>query len=150
MIGANVFIPQPQLVNLYGCSIGDGSKIGAFVEIQRGASVGRNCKVSSHTFICEGVTIEDECFIGHHVVFINDPYPKAANPDGSLQTDADWTVVPTRVERRARSRSMSPRRTRWSSYISTRMSNAAPRRGWAYRCLLSVRRARDTEAIVLP
>jgi acetyltransferase-like isoleucine patch superfamily enzyme len=88
-------------VNLYGCEIGDGSRIGTFVEIQKNAKVGKRCKVSSHTFICEGVTIEDECFIGHHVVFINDRYPAAANPDGSPQSEADWTVVPTHVERRA-------------------------------------------------
>ena len=87
-------------VNLYGCEIGDGSQIGTFVEIQKNAKIGKRCKVSTHTFICEGVTIEDECFIGHHVVFINDRYPSAANPDGSLQTDADWTVIPTRVARR--------------------------------------------------
>jgi acetyltransferase-like isoleucine patch superfamily enzyme len=88
-------------VNLYGCTIGDESKIGTFVEIQKNARVGARCKVSSHTFICEGVTIEDECFVGHHVVFINDRYPQAANPDGSLQRDADWQVVPTHVGRRA-------------------------------------------------
>lgn len=88
-------------VNLYGCKVGDGTQIGAFVEIQKNATVGQHCKVSSHTFICEGVTIEDECFIGHHVIFINDRYPKAANPDGSLQSGEDWTVVPTRVGRRA-------------------------------------------------
>ncbi|MCX7826797.1 MAG: N-acetyltransferase [Verrucomicrobiae bacterium] len=88
-------------VNLYGCKIGDGSRIGTFVEIQRGAVVGRRCKISSHTFICEGVTIEDECFIGHHVVFINDRYPAAVNADGALQTAADWKCIPTRVCRRA-------------------------------------------------
>ena len=88
-------------VNLYGCEIGDESTIGTFVEIQRNARVGSRCKVSSHTFICEGVTIEDECFIGHHVVFTNDRYPRAVNPDGSLQTAADWQVVPTHVGRRA-------------------------------------------------
>ena len=88
-------------VNLYGCEIGDESKIGPFVEIQRGARVGARCKVSSHAFVCEGVTIEDECFIGHHVVFTNDRYPRAVNPDGSLQTAADWRVVPTHVGRRA-------------------------------------------------
>lgn len=87
--------------NLYGCEIGDGSKIGAFVEIQKGAKVGKRCKISSHTFICEGVTIEDECFIGHAVVFTNDRYPAAVNPDGSLQTDADWKLVETRVCKRA-------------------------------------------------
>ena len=89
-LGENVFVPQPQLVNLYGCSVGDGSKIGAFVEIQRGASIGRHCKVSSHTFICEGVTIEDGVFIGHGVMFTNDLYPRAVTSDGGLQTDADW------------------------------------------------------------
>ncbi len=88
-------------VNLYGCEIGDGSQVGTFVEIQKNAKVGKRCKVSTHTFICEGVTIDDECFIGHHVVFINDRYPQAANPDGSLQTDADWAVVATHVERGA-------------------------------------------------
>src|SRR5437867_3713836 len=88
-------------VNLYGCEIGNETKIGAFVEIQKNAKVGQRCKVSSHTFICEGVTIEDECFIGHGVVFINDPYPSAVNPDGSLQAGADWNVIATRVCRRA-------------------------------------------------
>ena len=88
-------------VNLYGCEIGDGSKIGSFVEIQKGVRIGRRCKISSHTFICEGVTVEDEVFIGHGVQFINDKYPRAANADGSLQTDADWQVEPTRVERGA-------------------------------------------------
>jgi acetyltransferase-like isoleucine patch superfamily enzyme len=88
-------------VNLYGCAIGDGTKVGAFVEMQKGARVGKNCKVSSHTFICEGVTIEDECFIGHHVVFINDRYPAAVTAGGKLETEADWKVVPTRVCRRA-------------------------------------------------
>src|ERR1700704_2469341 len=88
-------------VNLYGCEIGDGSKIGSFVEIQKGARVGRNCKVSSHTFICEGVTIEDEVFIGHGVIFINDKYPRATSATGALQTDADWKVMPTTVKRGA-------------------------------------------------
>ncbi len=88
-------------VNLYGCSIGDESRIGAFVEIQRGVSIGRRCKISSHTFVCEGVTIEDECFVGHGVMFVNDRYPAAVNPDGSPQSAADWSVVPTRVARRA-------------------------------------------------
>ena len=88
-------------VNLYGCTIGDDTKIGAFVEIQKNAVVGRRCKISSHTFICEGVTIEDECFIGHGVLFINDKYPQAVRPDGQLQGDADWQVVPTRVCRGA-------------------------------------------------
>jgi acetyltransferase-like isoleucine patch superfamily enzyme len=96
-LGQNVSIPQPQLVNLYGCSVGDGSRIGPFVEIQRGAAIGRRCKVSSHTFICEGVSIEDGVFIGHGVVFTNDLYPRATTADGSLQTDADWQLVETRV-----------------------------------------------------
>jgi UDP-2-acetamido-3-amino-2,3-dideoxy-glucuronate N-acetyltransferase len=88
-------------VNLYGCRVGDGTQIGAFVEIQRGASVGARCKVSSHTFICEGVTIEDECFVGHGVMFINDRRPRAVNPDGSLQAREDWTCEGTRVKTRA-------------------------------------------------
>lgn len=88
-------------VNLYGCEIGDGSRIGSFVEIQKGARVGRNCKISSHSFICEGVEIEDEVFIGHSVVFINDKYPRATNSDGSLQTDVDWAVIPTVVKQGA-------------------------------------------------
>ena len=88
-------------VNLYGCEIGDESKIGTFVEIQKGARIGRRCKISSHTFICEGVTIEDEVFVGHGVVFINDRYPHATNSDGSVQTDADWKCVPTVVKRGA-------------------------------------------------
>lgn len=96
--GENVRIFQPDLVNLYGCSIGDGTRIGAFVEIQKGASLGRNCKVSSHSFICEGVHVEDGVFIGHGVMFINDVYPRAVNKDGSLQTEADWKVVETRVK----------------------------------------------------
>jgi acetyltransferase-like isoleucine patch superfamily enzyme len=100
-LGKNVKIFQPELVNLYGCTIDAETKIGAFVEIQKNASVGARCKISSHTFICEGVTIEDEVFIGHGVMFTNDPYPRAVNNDGSLQADADWTVVATRVKRRA-------------------------------------------------
>ena len=100
-LGRDVRIFQPDLVNLYGCSIGDETKIGAFVEIQKNASIGARCKVSSHTFICEGVEIEDECFIGHGVMFTNDVYPSAVNRDGSLQTEADWQVVTTTVKRRA-------------------------------------------------
>src|SRR5207249_989908 len=88
-------------VNLYGCTIGDGTRIGAFVEIQRDAVVGKRSKISSHTFICEGVTIEDECFIGHHVVFINDRYPAAVNANGSLQSITDWKIIKTRVCKRA-------------------------------------------------
>ena len=95
-LGKDVRIAQPALVNLYGCRIGDDSKIGAFVEIQRNASVGARCKISSHSFICEGVTIEDEVFIGHGVMFINDRRPRAT-VGGELQTDKDWKVVPTRV-----------------------------------------------------
>ncbi len=88
-------------VNLYGCEIGDNTKIGSFVEIQKGARIGRNCKVSSHTFICEGVHIEDEVFIGHGVNFINDKYPRATTTDGALQTVADWQVLRTNVRRGA-------------------------------------------------
>lgn len=99
-IGIEVSIPQPELVNLYGCKIGDHSKIGAFVEIQKNATIGSFCKISSHTFICEGVTIEDEVFIGHGVRFINDRYPRAA-VNGRLQTEADWQVVTTLVKQGA-------------------------------------------------
>jgi acetyltransferase-like isoleucine patch superfamily enzyme len=88
-------------VNLYGCEIGDGSKIGAFVEIQKNARIERNVKVSSHTFICEGVTIEDDVFVGHNVSFINDKYPRSTAEGGHLQTEADWAVVQTRVKRGA-------------------------------------------------
>jgi UDP-2-acetamido-3-amino-2,3-dideoxy-glucuronate N-acetyltransferase len=99
-LGREVRIFQPALVNLYGCSIGDETKIGAFVEIQKNAFVGSRCKVSSHAFICEGVTIEDECFIGHGVLFINDRHPRAST-EGRLQTESDWRVVPSRVKRGA-------------------------------------------------
>ena len=88
-------------VNLYGCEIGENTRIGTFVEIQKGATVGKNCKISSHTFICEGVHIRDGVFVGHNVTFINDLYPRATSEDGGLQTDEDWTCVPTRVERNA-------------------------------------------------
>jgi UDP-2-acetamido-3-amino-2,3-dideoxy-glucuronate N-acetyltransferase len=88
-------------VNLYGCEIGDETKIGSFVEIQKGARIGSHCKVSSHTFICEGVTVEDEVFIGHGVNFINDNYPRATTAGGSLQTESDWQVAPTVVQRGA-------------------------------------------------
>ena len=101
VLGRDVVIHQPDLVNLYGCSIGDYSKIGAFVEIQKNAKIGANCKISSHSFICTGVTIEDEVFVGHGVMFINDIYPRAVNSDGSLQTEEDWRLVETRVEKRA-------------------------------------------------
>jgi acetyltransferase-like isoleucine patch superfamily enzyme len=96
----DVVIFHRDLVNLYGCRIGASTKIGAFVEIQKGAVVGQRCKISSHTFVCEGVTIEDDVFVGHGVMFINDPYPRAT-ADGRLQTEADWKVVPTRVCRGA-------------------------------------------------
>jgi acetyltransferase-like isoleucine patch superfamily enzyme len=86
-----------QFINLYGCEIGDNTKIGAFVEVQKNAKIGKNCKISSHTFVCEGVTIEDQVFIGHGVVFINDSYPRAANGNGQLQTEADWKVEKTIV-----------------------------------------------------
>ena len=88
-------------VNAYGCSIDDNSKIGAFVEIQKGASIGKNCKISSHTFICEGVHIEDNCFVGHGVMFTNDLFPRATNPDGSAQTESDWTMIETFVKKGA-------------------------------------------------
>jgi UDP-2-acetamido-3-amino-2,3-dideoxy-glucuronate N-acetyltransferase len=87
--------------NLYGCEVGDDSKIGTFVEIQKGAKIGRRCKISSHSFICEGVTIEDEVFVGHNVTFTNDLFPRSTRPDGSLQTDADWKCVPTLIKRGA-------------------------------------------------
>jgi UDP-2-acetamido-3-amino-2,3-dideoxy-glucuronate N-acetyltransferase len=99
-LGRDVTIHHSDLVNLYGCSIGDGTRIGAFVEIQKNATVGARCKISSHTFICEGVEIEDEVFVGHGVMFINDPYPRATS-EGVLQTEVDWKVVPTRVRRGA-------------------------------------------------
>lgn len=90
-----------KFINLYGCQIGDETKIGAFVEIQKNSSVGRRCKISSHTFVCEGVTIEDNVFIGHGVMFINDSYPRATTPDGGLQTEKDWHVETTTVKRGA-------------------------------------------------
>jgi acetyltransferase-like isoleucine patch superfamily enzyme len=90
-----------KFINLYGCEVGDHTKIGAFVEIQKNARVGSNCKISSHTFICEGVTIEDEVFIGHGVTFINDTYPRATNPGGDLQTEEDWKVERTLIKRGA-------------------------------------------------
>jgi acetyltransferase-like isoleucine patch superfamily enzyme len=98
-IGENVKLAN--FINLYGCSIGDGSKIGTFVEVQKNAIIGKNCKIQSHTFICEGVTIEDNVFIGHSVTFINDKYPRATNTEGDLQTEADWKVEPTLVKKGA-------------------------------------------------
>lgn len=100
-LGRDVRIFQPDLVNLYGCTVGDETKIGAFVEIQKGVAIGARCKISSHSFLCEGVTVEDEVFVGHGVMFINDLQPRATAPGGALQTEADWTVVPTRVRRGA-------------------------------------------------
>ncbi len=98
-LGQNVKLAN--FINLYGCSIGDNTKIGTFVEIQKNASIGNNCKIQSHSFVCEGVTIEDDVFIGHSVTFINDKYPRATDAAGSLQTEADWVVVPTVVKKGA-------------------------------------------------
>ena len=98
-LGKDVSIQD--FVNLYGCEIGENTKIGPFVEIQKGAKIGRNCKIQSHTFICEGVTIEDNAFVGHNVTFINDLYPRSTTNDGSLQTEDDWTVIPTWVKKGA-------------------------------------------------
>ncbi len=99
VLGKNVYLSK--FVNLYGCTIGDNTKIGAFVEIQKNASVGNNCKISSHTFVCEGVNIEDDVFIGHSVTFINDKYPRATNTDGSLQSERDWNLEKTLVKKGA-------------------------------------------------
>jgi len=101
VLGRDVKIFHPELVNLYGCRIGNETKIGAFVEIQKGAVIGKRCKISSHTFICEGVKIEDEVFVGHGVMFTNDLFPRATNADGGLKTEADWRIVATRVKHRA-------------------------------------------------
>jgi acetyltransferase-like isoleucine patch superfamily enzyme len=90
-----------QFINLYGCHVGDHTKIGAFVEIQKNARIGKNCKISSHSFVCEGVTIEDKVFVGHGVTFINDAYPRATNPEGELQSEKDWKVQPTLVRKGA-------------------------------------------------
>jgi acetyltransferase-like isoleucine patch superfamily enzyme len=95
--GVRVF----NFVNMYGCEVDDNSKIGAFVEVQKGVKIGKNCKISSHTFICEGVTIEDNVFVGHNVSFINDKHPRATNADSSMQSEADWNVVPTLVKKGA-------------------------------------------------
>jgi UDP-2-acetamido-3-amino-2,3-dideoxy-glucuronate N-acetyltransferase len=101
ILDSDVVIFHKDLVNLYGCRIGVGTKIGAFVEIQKNAYVGKDCKISSHSFICEGVEIEDEVFVGHGVTFINDRFPRATTDDGQLQTGADWTILRTRVRQRA-------------------------------------------------
>lgn len=98
-LGKDVFLND--FINLYGCTIGDNSRIGPFVEVQKNASIGKNCKIQSHTFICEGVEIGDDVFVGHGVMFINDRYPRSVAAGGELQTEADWEVVPTRVERNA-------------------------------------------------
>lgn len=98
-LGKNVKVFS--FVNLYGCEIGDNSKIGAFVEIQKGARIGQNCKISSHSFICEGVTVEDNVFIGHGVIFINDRYPRATNSQGDLQNEDDWACISTRIKQGA-------------------------------------------------
>jgi acetyltransferase-like isoleucine patch superfamily enzyme len=100
-LGRDVLIFHRDLVNLYGCRIGDETKVGTFVEIQKGVAVGARCKISSHSFLCEGVTIEDEVFVGHGVMFINDIEPRATTADGALQTETDWSVLPTRVRRGA-------------------------------------------------
>lgn len=100
-LGQGALVHQPDLVNLYDCSIGENSRIGAFVEIQKNAIIGRNCKISSHAFICEGVTIEDGVFIGHGVMFTNDLYPRSTNEAGELQGSQDWAVLPTIVRRNA-------------------------------------------------
>lgn len=100
-LGNNAKIFHPNLVNIYGCTIGDQTTIGPFVEIQRGVSIGARCKISSHTFICDGVTIEDEAFIGHGVMFINDIYPRSTTDEGELQGAEDWTLVETRIKKRA-------------------------------------------------
>jgi UDP-2-acetamido-3-amino-2,3-dideoxy-glucuronate N-acetyltransferase len=97
----NVTLANADFINLYGCAIGAGTKVGPFVEVQRNSKIGARCKISSHSFICEGVTLEDEVFIGHGVMFTNDRYPRATTSDGTLQTDQDWTVVRTRVCRGA-------------------------------------------------
>jgi acetyltransferase-like isoleucine patch superfamily enzyme len=98
-LGENVKLSR--FINLYGCEIGDNTKIGAFVEVQKNAKIGKNCKISSHTFVCEGVTIEDQVFVGHSVAFINDSYPRAATGEGRLQTEADWRVERTLVKKGA-------------------------------------------------
>lgn len=98
-LGSNVKLSR--FINLYGCTIGDNTKLGSFVEVQKNATIGSNCKISSHSFICEGVKIENEVFIGHNVTFINDKYPRAVNPDGGLQTEEDWKVVQTLIKKGA-------------------------------------------------
>lgn len=101
VLAEDVMIFHPDLVNLYACQVGQGSRIGTFVEIQKGAVVGQRCKIQSHSFLCEGVTLEDEVFVGHGVMFTNDLFPRATNEDGSPKTDDDWEMIPTLVKRRA-------------------------------------------------
>jgi len=101
VLGRDVRVFHPDLVNLYNCTIGDETKIGTFVEIQKNAHIGKRCKISSHTFVCEGVQIEDEVFIGHGVMFTNDILPRATRDDGGLQTESDWAVIPTYVKKGA-------------------------------------------------
>lgn len=101
VLADGVVIYHPELVNLYGCRIGDGTRIGSFVEVQKNATIGARCKISSHTFVCEGVTVEDEVFVGHGVMFVNDIYPRAANEDGTLKGDRDWELCRTLVRRGA-------------------------------------------------
>jgi acetyltransferase-like isoleucine patch superfamily enzyme len=100
-LGRDVIIHHPSQVNLYGCSVGDETRIGSFVEIQKNATIGARCKISSHSFVCEGVTIEDEVFVGHGVMFTNDLYPRATNDDGTPQSSDDWAIIPTLVKTRA-------------------------------------------------
>lgn len=100
-LAPGVSIPHPDLVNMYGCEVGPDTKIGTFVEIQKGVLIGARCKIQSHSFLCEGVTLEDEVFIGHGVMFTNDLYPRATVDGGGLQTEADWKVIPTLIQRRA-------------------------------------------------
>ncbi len=100
-LAADVVLTHPDLVNLYGCTLGEGTRVGPFVEIQKNARIGARCKISSHSFICEGVTIEDEVFVGHGVMFTNGLMPQSTNEDGSLQRDGDWECTPTLVRRRA-------------------------------------------------
>lgn len=100
-MGAGVRIFKPDLVNIYGCQIGDESTVGPFVEIQAGVIIGKRCKISSHSFLCEGVTLEDEVFIGHGVMFTNDIYPRSTNPDGTMKAGDDWELVETKIKKRA-------------------------------------------------
>lgn len=100
-LGEGVLIYQRDLVNLYGCRVGGGTRISPFVEIQKDVEVGKNCKISSHSFLCSGVTLEDGVFLGHGVMFVNDTYPRATNPDGSIQTEKDWTCLRTKICRNA-------------------------------------------------